>query len=459
MTNFSPKMQSKCIPLSPGVLRFGGDTQRSSARGERKRRERCPRFSAFAAAAASEEEEEEKETQKSIGETVVVVTGCLGFIGSNLVSHLLERRTNRSQDDDVHENVIIIGIDVLDVEKGPYKKEDKRANLNRLVHIGKRRFVFIDRDISLGIELSMIERELRKMKKTKDNDFDAEDDSNVLKTIDGIIHCAAYSGVKDTLEDPSLAFRANVETTAIMIELAKRSEANFVFLSSGATYGDNFERKKPSREDEGIMGDDGKSMPQSPYALSKIAAEAVVRSYARAFTEIERKITITRIFTCFGNYGRPDMAITRFMQTLLDDENREKKLTMFGDGDESWRDYCHVSDVSSGIEKALWRENGSTCETVNVSRGEAVTLRRLVSSVQKAASEELKASSKTSSESDDDIKIIVEPRRPGDVGGTFADVTKAKDLLDFEAKISLEEGVASVANWYNSDEYKKHFKR
>jgi UDP-glucuronate 4-epimerase len=200
-------------------------------------------------------------------------------------------------------------------------------------------------------------------------------------------------------------------------------------------------------------------MPQSPYALSKIAAEAVVRSYARAFTEIERKITITRIFTCFGNYGRPDMAITRFMQTLLDDENREKKLTMFGDGDESWRDYCHVSDVCSGIEKALWRENGSTCETVNVSRGEAVTLRRLVSSVQKAASEELKASSKTSSESDDDIKIIVEPRRPGDVGGTFADVTKAKDLLDFEAKISLEEGVASVANWYNSDEYKKHFKR
>ena len=113
--------------------------------------------------------------------------------------------------------------------------------------------------------------------------------------------------------------------------------------------------------------------------------------------------------------------------------------------------------MCSGIEKALWRENGSTCETVNVSRGEAVTLRRLVSSVQKAASEELKASSKTSSESDDDIKIIVEPRRPGDVGGTFADVTKAKDLLDFEAKISLEEGVASVANWYNSDEYKKHY--
>jgi len=145
VTNFSPEMHSKCIPLSPGVLRFGGDTQRSSACGERKRRERCPRFSAFAFAAS----EDEKETgQRNFGETVVVVTGCLGFIGSNLVSHLLERRNNRSQDDDVHENVIIIGIDVLDVEKGPYKKEDKRENLNRLMHIGKRRFVFIDRDMA-----------------------------------------------------------------------------------------------------------------------------------------------------------------------------------------------------------------------------------------------------------------------------------------------------------------------
>ena len=128
----SPKMHSKCIPLSPVVLRFNGDTKRSSACKERKRRKRCPRFSAFAFSAASEDE---KETgQRNFGETVVVVTGCLGFIGSNLVSHLLERRTNnRSQDDDENELVTVIGIDVLDVEKGPYKKEDKRANLNRLM--------------------------------------------------------------------------------------------------------------------------------------------------------------------------------------------------------------------------------------------------------------------------------------------------------------------------------------
>jgi hypothetical protein len=72
-------MHSKCIPLSPVVLRFNGDTKRSSACKERKRRKRCPRFSAFAFSSASEDE---KETgQRNFGETVVVVTGCLDSSG------------------------------------------------------------------------------------------------------------------------------------------------------------------------------------------------------------------------------------------------------------------------------------------------------------------------------------------------------------------------------------------
>ena len=79
-----------------------------------------------------------------------------------------------------------------------------------------------------------------------------------------------------------------------------------------------------------------------------------------------------------------------------------------------------------------------------------MTLGRLVSAVQKAASDELKSTS------DDAVVIEKLPKRPGDVGGTFADVTRAKFLLDFEAKISLEDGIASVAKWYNSDEAKQY---
>ena len=380
-------------------------------------------------------------------DVVVVVSGALGFIGSHCVENLLRETT------------FVVGIDVTSTQLGPCPMEHKKANLKRLMLLSSSssnkksdddddaKFVFVEGYLSLSA-MDAMEKQLKNVI------FDNDDKKKKRRRKIGVVHCAGQSGVHATLDDPMGAFRANVETTATMIELAKRLRGNFVLLSSGATYGDGAGKMVASKEEEGVMGDDdGKSsMPTSPYAFSKIACEAVVRSYGRAFEEMEKKITISRIFTCFGNRGRPDMAISRFMRTLLSNgDESEKKLTMFGDGEDTWRDYCHVSDVCSGIEKALWREKGSTCETVNISRGEAVTLGRLVSAVQKAASDELKSST-----SDDAVVIEKLPKRPGDVGGTFADVTKAKLLLDFEAKISLEDGIASVAKWYNSDEAKQY---
>ena len=392
-------------------------------------------------------------------DVVVVVSGALGFIGSHCVEKLLRETTSR--------DVVVVGIDVTSTQLGPCPMEHKKANLKRLLLLSSSndkksdddddddddaKFVFVEGYLSLSA-MDAMEKQLKNVIFDDDDDDGKKKKKKRRKRI-GVVHCAGQSGVHATLDDPMGAFRANVETTATMIELAKRLRGNFVLLSSGATYGDGAGKMVASKEEEGVMGDDdGKSsMPTSPYAFSKIACEAVVRSYGRAFEEMEKKITISRIFTCFGNRGRPDMAISRFMRTLLSNgDESEKKLTMFGDGEDTWRDYCHVSDVCSGIEKALWREKGSTCETVNISRGEAVTLGRLVSAVQKAASDELKSST-----SDDAVVIEKLPKRPGDVGGTFADVTKAKLLLDFEAKISLEDGIASVAKWYNSDEAKQY---
>ena len=427
-------------------------------KGSSRRRRRTP-FLTWCNNNKKSEEEEEDDV-----DVVVVVSGALGFIGSHCVEHLLRERPVRDVDD-----VLVVGIDATSKQLGPCPMEHKKANLKRLLLLSSSssnkksdddddaKFVFVEGYLSLSA-MDAMEKQLKNVI------FDDDDDDGKKKKKKkkkkrrrkriGVVHCAGQSGVHATLDDPMGAFRANVETTATMIELAKRLRGNFVLLSSGATYGDGAGKMVASKEEEGVMGDDdGKSsMPTSPYAFSKIACEAVVRSYGRAFEEMEKKITISRIFTCFGNRGRPDMAISRFMRTLLSNgDESEKKLTMFGDGEDTWRDYCHVSDVCSGIEKALWREKGSTCETVNISRGEAVTLGRLVSAVQKAASDELKSST-----SDDAVVIEKLPKRPGDVGGTFADVTKAKLLLDFEAKISLEDGIASVAKWYNSDEAKQY---
>ena len=410
-------------------------------KGSLRRRRRTP-FLTWCNNNKKSEEEEEDDV-----DVVYVVSGALGFIGSHCVEHLLrERRPLRR---DKIDDVLVVGIDVTSKQLGPCPMEHKKANLKRLLSSSSSssEFVFVEGYLSLSA-MDAMEKQLKNVI------FDNDDKKKKRRRKIGVVHCAGQSGVHATLDDPMGAFRANVETTATMIELAKRLRGNFVLLSSGATYGDGAGKMVASKEEEGVMGDDdGKSsMPTSPYAFSKIACEAVVRSYGRAFEEMEKKITISRIFTCFGNRGRPDMAISRFMRTLLSNgDESEKKLTMFGDGEDTWRDYCHVSDVCSGIEKALWREKGSTCETVNISRGEAVTLGRLVSAVQKAASDELKSST-----SDDAVVIEKLPKRPGDVGGTFADVTKAKLLLDFEAKISLEDGIASVAKWYNSDEAKQY---
>ena len=418
-------------------------------KGSLRRRRRTP-FLTWCNNNKKSEEEEEDDV-----DVVVVVSGALGFIGSHCVEHLLRERPLLRDVDDV----LVVGIDVTSKQLGPCPMEHKKANLKRLLLLSSSssnkksdddddaKFVFVEGYLSLSA-MDAMEKQLKNVI------FDNDDKKKKRRRKIGVVHCAGQSGVHATLDDPMGAFRANVETTATMIELAKRLRGNFVLLSSGATYGDGAGKMVASKEEEGVMGDDdGKSsMPTSPYAFSKIACEAVVRSYGRAFEEMEKKITISRIFTCFGNRGRPDMAISRFMRTLLSNgDESEKKLTMFGDGEDTWRDYCHVSDVCSGIEKALWREKGSTCETVNISRGEAVTLGRLVSAVQKAASDELKSST-----SDDAVVIEKLPKRPGDVGGTFADVTKAKLLLDFEAKISLEDGIASVAKWYNSDEAKQY---
>ena len=416
-------------------------------KGSLRRRRRTP-FLTWCNNNKKSEEEEEDDV-----DVVYVVSGALGFIGSHCVEHLLRERPVRDVDD-----VLVVGIDATSKQLGPCPMEHKKANLKRLMLLSSSsnkksdddddaKFVFVEGYLSLSA-MDAMEKQLKNVI------FDNDDKKKKRRRKIGVVHCAGQSGVHATLDDPMGAFRANVETTATMIELAKRLRGNFVLLSSGATYGDGAGKMVASKEEEGVMGDDdGKSsMPTSPYAFSKIACEAVVRSYGRAFEEMEKKITISRIFTCFGNRGRPDMAISRFMRTLLSNgDESEKKLTMFGDGEDTWRDYCHVSDVCSGIEKALWREKGSTCETVNISRGEAVTLGRLVSAVQKAASDELKSST-----SDDAVVIEKLPKRPGDVGGTFADVTKAKLLLDFEAKISLEDGIASVAKWYNSDEAKQY---
>jgi UDP-glucuronate 4-epimerase len=390
---------------------------------------------------------------------IVIITGCLGFIGSHLSEryNLLAKKT------------IVIGIDDVNERIGPYPVSFKRSNLKRLEKI----FATAEDDDDDDEEEECEEQRFRFLIA---NCFDEEQMRTraydcVRKEIEelgddlgrvGVIHCAAMSGVADTVSNPMSAFKANVVSTAVALELAKEFGASFCLLSSGAAYGDGaaaeHREKRASAESDGFTYE-----PTSPYACSKIAAEAVAMSYKGLLKE--GKISIARIFTCYGERGRPDMAITRFMSTLLnssDDGNdddcktiaKEKILTMFGDGDDTWRDYCHVDDVCEGISRALFRENGNEIETFNISSGKATTLSEIFEAV-KIAVEQQSRSTKSGA---DNIRIEKLPKRPGDVGGTFANVEKAKTLLDWEAKIDLGAGLFRVAEFYSNSKESKRYR-
>ena len=361
----------------------------------------------------SEEEEEDDVV-------VVVVSGALGFIGSHCVQHLLRERPLRR---DIN-NVLVVGIDVTSKQLGPCPMEHKKANLKRLLLLSSSndkksddddsdddaKFVFVEGYLSLSA-MDAMEKQLKNVIFDNDDgkeEEETEEEEDRGGPLRGTKRRACNAGrsngsVSGERGNDGDDDRTCEETARELCVVEQRRD---VATATGRRPGQR--KMVASKEEEGVMGDDdGKSsMPTSPYAFSKIACEAVVRSYGRAFEEMEKKITISRIFTCFGNRGRPDMAISRFMRTLLSNgDESEKKLTMFGDGEDTWRDYCHVSDVCSGIEKALWREKGSTCETVNISRGGG-DFRRLVSAVQKAASDELKSTS------DDAVVIEKLPKRP-----------------------------------------------
>ena len=211
------------------------------------------------------EEEEEDDV-----DVVVVVSGALGFIGSHCVEHLLrERRPLRRDIDDV----LVVGIDATSKQLGPCPMEHKKANLKRLLLLSSSssnkksddddaKFVFVEGYLSLSA-MDAMEKQLKNVI------FDDDDDGKKKKKKKkkrrrkriGVVHCAGQSGVHATLDDPMGAFRANVETTATMIELAKRLRGNFVLLSSGATYGDGAGKMVASKEEEGV--DDGNASKSS----------------------------------------------------------------------------------------------------------------------------------------------------------------------------------------------------
>jgi UDP-glucuronate 4-epimerase len=240
--------------------------------------------------------------------------------------------------------------------------------------------------------------------------------------IDAVIHLAAMPGVRPSVTNPVTFMDINVTGMQKLIAIMfQHGCTHLIFGSSSACYG--------SRSGEKFLETDPVDKPLSPYAASKTAGELI--AYAAHFS-LGMTVQCLRFFTVYGPRQKKEVAIQKFMRMI----DHEQPITIYGDGT-SRRDYVHVSDIVAGIISAVGLRS-SGYEIVNLGRGEALTLIEMVHILEKAI--EKKAN------------LQFEPFKLGEMPYTHADIEKARTLLGYDPKISLEVGINRLVDWYRGQQ-------
>ena len=233
---------------------------------------------------------------------------------------------------------------------------------------------------------------------------------------DAVVNLAARAGVRYSMENPHVYLTTNANGSLNLLELMRRhGTKKFVLASTSSLYAG---QTMPFVETLPV------NTPISPYAATKKAAEVLAFTYHHLY---DIDVTVLRYFTVYGPAGRPDMSIFRFIQQI----DRGQPIQVFGDGQQS-RDFTYVDDIARGTMAAI-----TPCgyEIINLGGGrQPVTIAEIISELEKLLGK----------------KAIVKHRPPhdADMASTWADVTKAGQLLNWQPQISLAEGLKATVNWY-----------
>jgi nucleoside-diphosphate-sugar epimerase len=254
-----------------------------------------------------------------------LVTGCAGFIASQVTRLLLDQGHH------------VTGLDDLSDGYDPRLKHWRLKQFQ-----DEETFRFSQTDL----------RDLSSLAKQFDGDFDA------------VINLGARAGVRQSVENPWIYAETNYTGTLNLLELCKEfGVKKFVLASTSSVYGND--TKSPFSEDAAT------SKPLSPYASSKKAAETLVYSY-HYLHGIDS--TVFRFFTVYGPAGRPDMSIFKFTKAIVEDQ----PLTLFGDGGS--RDFTHVDDIARGVVAGI-RPVGY--EIINLGSDHPVRTTHVISLIEK----------------------------------------------------------------------------
>ena len=310
-----------------------------------------------------------------------LVTGSAGFIGFHVSQALLERGAR------------VVGLDNFNDYYSPSLKRDRDRELRR-----QENFVSIEADLA---DLRALEALFETHRPQK------------------ICHMAAQAGVRYSLINPFAYQKANLEGFLNLIELAKRHQAErFVYASSSSVYGGLTEL--PFSETQRT------DTPISLYAATKRADELM----AHAYTHLFGLPTVgLRLFTVYGPWGRPDMAMWLFAEAML----QGKPIKVFNYG-EMERDFTYIDDVVRGILASLMAPGLEPYEIFNIGNHRPEPLLKVIGLLEQELG----------------VKAEQEllPMQPGDVPATFADVARAQAKLGFSPATPIESGIPRFISWY-----------
>jgi UDP-glucuronate 4-epimerase len=289
----------------------------------------------------------------------------------------------------------VIGLDNLN---DYYDPQRKRANLAELQSTSgaQQNFHFVEGDIR---DRALLDRLFSEY------------------SFDSVINLAAMAGVRVSIENPYLYYDVNLIGTLNLLEAARdHHTGNFVLASTSSVYGET--QQIP------FVETDTCDRPLAPYAASKRGAEMLGYTYHHLHGQ---NFTALRFFTVYGTRGRPDMMAYKVVDNIF----FGKEVPLYNNG-QMHRDWTYVEDIVSGIVTAADRPLGY--EVINLGRGEPILLADFVALIEEQAGRR--------------ANLVPAPMMDADIVYTYADISKARRLLDYNPTVSVQEGVARFWDWY-----------
>jgi dTDP-glucose 4,6-dehydratase len=249
--------------------------------------------------------------------------------------------------------------------------------------------------------------------------------NKAMREVDFVLHQAAIPSVPKSIQNPIGTSRVNIIGTLNVLECARKNNVKRVVLaSSSSVYGD-----KPTLPKVEEMCPE----PKSPYA----SAKAINEQHAKQFYELYGLETISlRYFNVYGKRQDPKSQYAAVIPAFISRMLKDKPPIVYGDGKQT-RDFTYVEDVVEANVKAMETKNRNALgRAINIAGGRQVSILELISILNRILGKNLSP--------------IFEKERPGDVRHSWADISLAKEVLGWEPKTTLEEGLRRTVEWYKN---------